>query len=292
METAQIAAMSELFSSQVIREMARIGRSAKFARLARQSRLIDLVRPSDPVCSLFDVAFSRLKERGFRDEYVYKSILARKILFGRHSLRTACLLNEFRAGNCKADIVILNGTSTVYEVKSERDSLMRLERQLQAYREVFASVCVVAAEEHAAAILEMAPEDVGLLCLRQDRIATIRVTKDCPHRTNPLMIFNSLRTQEAKLVLEAAGIAIPQLPNTKIHAALRELFIKLHPRDAHAGMVEILRKTRNLVSLSTLISQLPESLHMAALSVPLRRTDRSRLVAAANTRLADAVKWA
>ncbi|MEI9986083.1 MAG: sce7726 family protein [Aliidongia sp.] len=52
--------------------------------------------------------------------------VTQKILMGKHSLRTASMLNEFRAGSCKADLVILNGTATVYEIKSERDSLTRL----------------------------------------------------------------------------------------------------------------------------------------------------------------------
>ncbi len=175
MQPNHLAAMSQLFSSGVIRELARTGRSPKLSRLARQSSLIELIPSSDSLCALFEVAFSVLKQAGSRDEYVYKSALAHKILLGRHSLRTACMLNEFRAGRCKADIVILNGTSTVYEVKSERDSLSRLERQIDAYRSVFARVCVVAAQHHASAVFAVVPKDVGILCLTErGNITTMR----------------------------------------------------------------------------------------------------------------------
>jgi hypothetical protein len=54
----------------------------------------------------------------------------------------------------------------------------------------------------------------------------------------------------------------------------------------------VLRKTRNLLPLSDLVAQLPPSLQTAALSVPLRKLDHARLVAAVNTRMNDAMAWA
>jgi len=70
------------------------------------------------------------------------------------------------------------------------------------------------------------------------------------------------------------------------------LFIKLKARDAHESMVRVLKKTRNLLRLSDLVAQLPPSLQTAALSVPLRKLDHTRLVAAVNTSLEDAIAWA
>jgi hypothetical protein len=120
----QLAAISRLFSSSVVREMARKGKSPLFARLATQSQLLRSIPLSKRVDSLFDAAFSLLKREGYRHEYIYKAALTHKILLGIHSLQTASMINEFRVGDCKADIAILNGTATVYEVKSERDSLI------------------------------------------------------------------------------------------------------------------------------------------------------------------------
>jgi hypothetical protein len=44
--------------------------------------------------------------------------------------------------------------------------------------------------------------------------------------------------------------------------------------------------------LSNLVAQLPPSLHTAALSLPLRKIDHSRLISAVNTPLQDAMGWA
>jgi hypothetical protein len=273
--------------------MARKGRSQLFARLANQSLLLsDLSRRENTVSGFFELAFSTLKRQGCRDEYVYKAALTQNVLLGKHNLRTASMITEFRVGGCKADVVILNGTGTVYEVKSERDSLNRLERQIAAYAKVFATVNVIAAECHVDAITDLVPNDVGILCLdRRNHITPKREALERPERTCPAEIFNCLRIDEARRILVSQNVFVPQVPNTKMRALLKELFIELEPAVAHQGMVDVLKKTRNLLPLSQLIQQLPPSLQAAALSVPLRKIDHSRLVSAVNTRLDDALAW-
>jgi hypothetical protein len=291
--TDQLAAISRLFSSSVVQEMAKRGRSPLFARLASQSRLPILLSPSACVSALFDAAFVLLKREGYRHEYIYKAALAHKILLGIHSLQTASMLNEFRVGGCKADVAILNGTATVYEIKSERDSLNRLERQVAAYATVFAKVYVIAAEGHVQAIARAVPDFVGIMQLnRRHRISTLREAIDQPERTSPSAIFDSIRTVEARMILSSLGVMIPDMPNTLLHSVLREQFVKLDPAQTHAEMVKVLKRTRNLLPLSTLVSQLPRSLQTAALSVPLRKADHERLVTAVNSSLEDAMGWA
>jgi hypothetical protein len=272
--------------------MARKGRSPLFARLASQSLLAHSLSPSDRVYHLFDSAFALLKRKGYRDEYIYRAALTHNILFGRHSLNTASLLNEFRVGNCKADLAILNGTGTVYEIKSERDSLSRLQRQIASYATVFAQVYVIAADEHVDAVIATVPTSVGVLRLdHRQYIVRVREAADRAADTSPAAIFDAIRTTEARMILEWHGMTIPTVPNTALSAALRKLFVELDPRAAHEGMVRVLRKTRNLLPLSNLVAQLPSSLQAAALSVPIRRLDHARLVAAVNTPLSDAVAW-
>lgn len=293
LEPPQTAAISRLFSSSVIRELARRGKSPLFTRLARQSLLLSSLAASKCVYDLFEAAFSLLQQQGYRDEYIYKAALTRRILFGRHSLHTASMLNEFRVGTCKADLAILNGKATAYEVKSERDSLVRLHKQVTTYATVFAQVYVIASENHVAGVENTVPRDVGILVLnRRYQISTVREASGTPEQTSPEAIFNSVRTEEARRILALNGVDVPVVPNTALHAVLHERFVKLEAAQAHAGMVQVLKKTRNLLPLSTLVSQLPDSLQTAALSIPLRKLDHARLVDAINTPLEIAAAWA
>lgn len=290
--TSQLSAFMRLFSSAVFREMAKNGRSGLFRRLLDQTDLGGCSNALGTVGDVFDTAFKTLKVAGRRDEYIYRTAITHKILMGKHSLHTASMLNEFRAGTCKADLVILNGTATVYEIKSERDTLARLANQIDNYKRVFASVNVIASEGHVDGVIGTVPEDVGVMCLsKRYQIRVIREAVNQPERVCPKTIFESLRSVEAMAILNAMGILVPDVPNTQLHSAMRKLFAEMDPADLHRQMVQTLKRSRNLAPLSSLIDQLPESLHAAALSIPIRRADHDRLVNAISTPLITAMAW-
>lgn len=284
--------MKRLFSASVFRELAKKGRSGLFCRLVAQTDLIERAASGATVGDTFESAFEILKVAGHRDEYIYRAAISHKILMGTHSLQSASMLNEFRAGSCKADLVILNGTATVYEIKSERDSLARLANQVENYKRVFAKVNVIASEGHVDGVLATVPGDVGVLCLsRRYRISTVRHAVDCPERICPVTVFESLRSAEAVAILKALSVAVPQVPNTQRHTALRELFADLDPVALHVEMVRTLKRTRNLAPLGELVDRLPGSLQAAALSIPVRRADHDRIVEAVKTPLSAAMAW-
>ncbi len=80
-----------------------------FARSLRETELFDHADTHGiTVGEAFNEAFALLRQTGLRNEYVYRSALTHNLLLGKHSLRTACMLNEFRIGSCKADLIILN----------------------------------------------------------------------------------------------------------------------------------------------------------------------------------------
>ncbi|WP_052642751.1 sce7726 family protein [Pseudorhizobium banfieldiae] len=285
--------MTRIFSSAVFREMAKKGRSPLFARLFELTGLADRFVGDTTVGDAFDSVFSILRAEGRRDEYVYRSALTHNILLGKHSLNTACMLTEFRAGACKADVAILNGTATVYEIKSERDSLSRLANQIENYKKVFAKVYVIASEGHVKGVLDTVSEDVGVMMLgSRYRIATVREAENRPDRICPTTVFESLRSAEAVAILKRLKVAIPSVPNTQRHAAMRAVFTELDPTAVHEAMVTTLKGTRDLAPLGELVDHLPRSLHAAALSIQIRRADHCRIVEAVSTPLCAAKVWA
>lgn len=288
----QLSAMTRLFSSAVFREMACKGRSPLFSRLLRLTDIADRCSNDATVGDAFDAAFGVLKTAGRRDEYIYRSALTHNVLMGTHSLKTACMLTEFRAGSCKADLAILNGTATVYEIKSERDSLARLANQVENYKRVFAKVVVIASEDHVAGVLDTVADDVGVMTLGpRYRISTLREAEDRPERICPATVFESLRATEAASMLKSLRIEAPDVPNTQRHTAMRVLFQNLDSAAIHAAMVKTLKRTRNLARLSDLVDRMPRSLHAATLSIKVRRIDHDRVVQAVSTPLDAATAW-
>lgn len=286
----QQSALSRLFSSAVFREIAEKGRSAQFARLLLQSGISP--SPTQSVGEVFDTAFSILRKNGLRDEYVYRSALTQNILLGTHSLRTACLLTEFRAGTCKADLAILNGTASVYEIKSERDSLSRLHNQIENYQKVFSKVFVIAADRHVSEVVAQTSQDVGVLALtHRNQITIIRNAVDRPDLVCPVTIFESLRSDEARQILTEHNISIPDVPNTQLRRVMRKSFSELDAESTLRSMVRVLKKSRSLMPLQEFVSKLPRSLQSAALTTSIRSYDQQRLVEALSTPILSAMEW-
>lgn len=241
----------------------------------------------------FNTAFRSLRTGANRDEYVYIAAITQRILLGTHTLRSACMLNEFRTGPCKADLVILNGSATAYEIKSERDSLSRLERQLQSYQTVFPKCYVIAGENHVAAVLESTPIDVGVMQLSSRyRISTLREARERLDLVQSTAVFDAIRINEAISILNHLNIEIPNVPNTKIRSELRALFSTLEPQMFYGNLLDVLKHSRSLSSLEDLIAALPESLHAAALTVRIKHADHKNLMTAINSNFDDALGWA
>lgn len=292
LETARLAALSRLFSSSVFKEMAEKGRSPLFARLASQSFTVAEKASLESVREAFDYALRRLQVGGNRDEYVYKAAITRRVLLGRHSLRSACMLSEFRIGQCKADLVILNGTATVYEIKSERDSLSRLEKQIAAYRTVFPKCFVVAGENHVDSVANSIPEDVGVLRLSpRQSLSTVREAVERFELVKPDAIFDAIRTDEALELLRRLGVAAPVVPNTQIRSALRQIFSRLAPVEIYPELLCVLKRFRDLSSHASFVERLPNSLCAVALTVRTREAQRSNLIAAVESPFNSALGW-
>ncbi|WP_436326968.1 sce7726 family protein [Brevibacterium sp. FAM 27836] len=240
----------------------------------------------------FDLGYRKLAKSGNRDDYVYRSTLIEKIALGRHNLRTATVLNEVRARTSKADLVILNGTSTAYEIKSERDSLARLPGQLNDYRSVFASVVVVTSPSQVDAVLRMAPEDVGVTALSPRlRLQTVREAHDRPERINPVALVETLRVSEAIQVLSEFGIKAPDVPNTLLWSEIRGLSEGLEAAEVHRHTVAVLKRSRSRAKHETQIRSLAPSYRAAALLGNLDNEAKSNLTLATATSMSSVMTW-
>ena len=288
----QLTAVSRLFSASVIKELSKSARSPLFARLMKEADLFHHFCDNEPIGHVFEGAFTLLKQRQNRHEYVYKSALTHKILLGTHSLNTASMISEFRVGDCKADAVILNGTGTVYEIKSERDSLERLSKQVTAYRKVFAKVNVITGANHLSGVKASVPDDVGIMVLSDRyRISTVREAVEQTDRIDPLAVLDATRSAEARAILKYMGIEVPQVPNTQLHEAMNQIFRGLDPASVHGAMVEVLKKTRSLAPLHEFVDALPNSLLAAGFSTKIKKSEHKNLLESIKTPIAIAKRW-
>ena len=124
------AALSGLFLMSTLKGLAEVGEATKFKSLIAESNVVSAVDPDTKIREIFDFAFDLLIKRDFRSEYVYKAALFEKIILGKNSVNTATAISELRINQSKLDVAILNGSSVAYEIKSERDNLSKVLKQV------------------------------------------------------------------------------------------------------------------------------------------------------------------
>lgn len=291
-DSSQLAAAARIFSSSVFKEMASGGQSPLFARLIKQVPIIDGDNYQVSVGQIFDNIFNVLKYKKYRHEYAYKAAITNKLLLGVHSLNTAVMLSEFRVANNKADLVILNGTSSVYEIKSERDKLDRLEGQIQSYLKVFAKVNVIAGENHLDEILNNYNPEIGVLLLtNRYQIRVLRKPVERKDRIDPSVLFESLTRREHLEILSRLGEPIPKVPNTELHSELKRKIITCNPSKLHDVSLAVLKSTRSLLDLKQFTAQLPKSLYAVALTVRVSKQEQNNILTAIETPTCEALHW-
>lgn len=221
---------------------------------------------SSPLSSWFDF-FYRLIFEKYRCEYVYKNTIANSLFLSRHSLQHSFMTDEIRSAGSRADVAILNGTSTVYEIKSQYDSFERLDSQLPDYQKVFDRICIVTTGTKAVSAMERIDPNIGIIAMREDgTLSTLREPVSNKSNVDPGAIFDCMRQREyCSAVIEAFGF-VPQVPNSQLYREARRMFCSLDPAVAHDLMVDRIKRRGKKKSFVDLIDSAPASLKFACLS--------------------------
>ncbi len=192
-----------------------------------------------------DLYHSMLKN--YRNEFIYKNEITNKVLLGKHNLNTTTILNEFRIGKSIADLVMLNGTSIVYEIKTEYDSTERLLNQIQEYRKTFLNITIVThysvVDKYESFLLKHNLDSIGLLVFSNRNTLTekIKPIEDSSFLSIDYM-FKCLRKGEyTQLVKEYYGHT-PNVPNTRLFKECLKLSQSINEIEFHNLMFSYLKK--------------------------------------------------
>lgn len=275
-------ALGKLFTPIVINSLTQKNYSPYLAEVCTNSGLLNKIDLSMTLGNFFDSVYNFLF-KNYKNEYIYKNVIANKILLGKHSLNTSQMLMEFRVGISKADVVLLNGTSTVYEIKSEYDSFVRLEKQIQSYCNVFDYINVITTDRQANKISAFLPDKIGILTLtNKNTISTIRESKSNKENINLAILFDSLRKDEYTYIIKQYYGLIPDVPNTQIYKLCKELFCNIPISDAHDITINVLKKRNNTKILKDFVEQAPSSIIAYILSIGNQEKQMKKLIAIFN----------
>ena len=108
-------------------------------------------------------------------------------------------------GSSRVDMAVMDGIIHGYEIKSDKDSLLRLPLQIEAYNAVFSSVTIVTGRHHLEAVIDMVPEWWGILLAKHSSAGVaLSEIRDClPNDSqNPIALARLLWRDEALGILQ------------------------------------------------------------------------------------------
>lgn len=136
----------------------------------------------------------------------------------------AVILNEYSANSSgiRADFALLQSDNLHgIEIKSEADSLYRLERQLEGYRRCFSSVTIALAENHLPKARPILPAAVGILVIQGNRVTSIRKPK--LFRRKKLDVVRALPKKELERFLRLNGVHVAGWNRSQLENATERL---------------------------------------------------------------------
>ena len=223
--------------------------------------------------------FNYLKKK-YANEYIYKSILLKKTVFGRFSPNTTSLFFEYPINKTRADALLINGDAYVYEIKSSYDSLDKLNRQIEQYVNCFSNIIVFTHNKHLKNILYNVPDYVGISILSKKYTVTeIKKPKKYFDKINHKSIFALLHKKEREMLLSIFNIK----HNDNVHPAYQynyylDLFSKIPIKKAHENIISILKKRQNTKKLAEYCYKLPEAFHTLVFSHKLTKQEWSKFI--------------
>lgn len=256
--------IDRIFSKKVIEELLDKGYSEVYDYVIKRYTVnSDLKTNGDLISEIYGCMGEE-----HRNEYYYTNTLLNKLLVGIHSVNTTTALSQVRVADHIADFVMINGTGSVYEIKSDLDNLERLNEQIMDYYKAFSNVSVLASEnefehvEHKVKKLGEMGESVGIYVLSEkEKIFTQEMTRkpkmwneDLNHKT----LFNLMRKKEYESVIFNFFGALPKAQPVFYYKECLSRFMEIPILDAQKKVFIELKK-RNYIT-KKLIQSVPKEL--------------------------------
>lgn len=186
----------------------------------------------------------------YRNEYFYKNELLNSLLIQNGKISSCSALTELPVADSKTDMIFVdeNDVGTVYEIKTELDTLNRLESQIQDYYKAFPYIYVVTSSNHLHQLEQVLKEtNVGIIELTNDNKFVYRKEAVCDITAlSHDVLFRILRKKEFEsIVMKYFG----KLPNVSDFVYYKTCFGLLENLDIVLFQKEVMSclRKRNLV---------------------------------------------
>lgn len=278
--------LSGIFTNPVFKGIVRTGDSDYLlGKLKKYDKQLS-VNPGLQIKDVIETAYGYLS-KNYRNEYLYKNTLLNNIFLGRHSVRTATMLNELKVAGSVADVVIINGTATVYEIKTELDSPDKVQKQIADYKKAFSKIYIVTHHSLSQKYLDLLEgTNVGLISLSgRFNLTELKVSIEDLSCLCIDTLFKMLRKEEYVYVTRCIAGYIPEVSNIRFFSECLKIARTIPAHVLYEYVVKQLKKRVPRESQLLESAELPRELKHICLCINPTKSEYETLFSFLNCNL-------
>ena len=213
----------------------------------------------------------------YRCEYVYKNELI-KLLLKKYGTRNSVYFSEFRVGNSIADMVMFNGESKAFEIKTEYDTPRRLDKQMDDYKCFFDKCYIIVPENRLDEYYDIVESTTGIITMNWDNGHII--LKEVRHALRnehfePQALMSCLRTEEYKSIVLSLGKSLEGVAGYDMYTYCCQVISKANPDKLRVLFLREVKKRKNNTAL---LRKYPMSIRQMMLSLNLPENKANKLL--------------
>lgn len=211
-------------------------------------------------------------EKHYKNEYILKNSFLNEWLIKELGEMNSQVFNEFRIGNAVADLVMFNGVSKVFEIKTELDSDKRLTSQLKYYKKVFNQIYLIVPSSKVQKY-QNHYKNVGIIAFDENSINSFQCVRE--PETNEAIDFETimgiLHTTEYKTIAKWHYGKLPKMTSFDQYDICKELISEIPTLELDQYFIELMKKRNSCNSLSIINHK-----EFNQLSLALKMTEQKR----------------
>lgn len=192
----------------------------------------------------------RVLSKEYCCEYVYKNELISRLL---HDIgtRDTVYFNEFRVGTSIADMVVFNGESKAFEIKTEYDTPRRLTKQMAEYGRFFDKCYLVVPESKLDRYAAAIESGTGIIVMRRlNGRLILDLVKDAEQNQafDSLALMSCLRTAEYVNIATCLGGDVTGVPRYRLYEYCQQVIQNANEKLVRACFLREVKKRKNSTS--------------------------------------------
>lgn len=211
----------------------------------------------------------------YRNEYFYKNELLNDWLIKELGETNSKIFNEYKVGNSIADLVIFNGSSKAFEIKTELDTSKRLNSQLSDYLDIFNETYVVIPKVQIDNYLKLNPE-IGVIAFNTE-VNNFELIRKANYQLNisASSIMRVLHTAEYKSIVKAYFGELPAMTSFTMYDKCFEIIKTIPCEKLNRLFIDKMKKRKIQNELS---SRYYKELNQVFLSLNLDKHKKKELI--------------